>query len=92
MGLILSWCDERGAGSRRRLPSVVGAVAQRTIASPYGSAGSPSQQGRRRSITVTTTVYPHIEFTAEGKPFVKGMRIKVELIATIHTSRNVSAE
>ena len=41
---------------------------------------------------MTTTFYPHIEFTAEGKPFVKGMRIKVELIATIHTSRNVSAE
>jgi uncharacterized protein (DUF433 family) len=34
---------------------------------------------------VTTITYPHIAFTPEGKPYVEGTRIKLELIATIYT-------
>ena len=33
---------------------------------------------------MAATVYPHITFTPEGKPTIDGMRIKVEMIATLH--------
>lgn len=40
---------------------------------------------------MATTAYPHITFTREGKPNIDGMRIKVEMIATLHNV-GVSAE
>ena len=35
---------------------------------------------------MATTSYAHITFTPEGKPNIDGMRIKVELIATLHNA------
>jgi uncharacterized protein (DUF433 family) len=41
---------------------------------------------------MTTTAYPHIAFTPEGRPYVEGTRIKVELIAIDRTIGGMQPE
>lgn len=52
----------------------------------------PSAHAAQRSITMAATAYPHIAFTPEGKPFIEGTRIKVELIAVDRTVGGMQPE